>query len=114
MTQKQKGRGLAARIGQELFGYEQLLPGQEAALREVLEGNDTLAVMPSGSGKSMIYQAAGSVLPGLTIIISPLIALQRDQIVSIEEQGIGNAAVVNSTMKVAEVHKVFEELKEGK
>jgi ATP-dependent DNA helicase RecQ len=114
MDQKQKRRGHAARLAQDLFGYEQLRPGQEAALRDLLEGNDTLAVMPTGSGKSMIYQAAGSVLPGPTIIISPLIALQRDQVASIEEQGIGNAAVVNSMMKAAEVQKAFEELKEGK
>ncbi len=114
MAQKQENRKRAARLAQDLFGYEQLRPGQEAALRDVLEGNDTLAVMPTGSGKSMIYQAAGSVLPGPTIIISPLIALQRDQVAFIEEQGIGNAAMVNSTMKAAEVQKAFEELKEGK
>ena len=114
MAEKQKSRGRAARLAQDLFGYEQLRPGQEAALRDLLEGNDTLAVMPTGSGKSMIYQAAGSVLPGPTIIISPLIALQRDQVASIEEQGIGNAAVVNSMMKATEVQKAFEELKEGK
>ena len=114
MTQKQKSRGRAARLAQDLFGYEQLRPGQEAALRDVLEGHDTLAVMPTGSGKSMIYQAAGSVLPGPTIIISPLIALQRDQLASIVEQDIGSAAMVNSAMKEAEIQKAFEDLKEGK
>ena len=53
MTQKQQSRGRAARLAQDLFGYEQLRPGQEAALSDVLDGNDTLAVMPTDSGKSM-------------------------------------------------------------
>ncbi len=100
-------------LAQEMFGYEQLRPGQEAALQAMLEGHDTLVVMPTGSGKSMIYQSAGSLLAGPTVIVSPLIALQRDQVEAIEEQDIGGAAQVNSAMHAAETREAFEEFKEG-
>ena len=101
------------RFAQETFGYEQLRPGQEAALRAILEGHDTLVVMPTGAGKSMIYQAAGSLIPGPTLVVSPLIALQRDQVGAVEEQEVGGAALLNSTVTEAETHQALEKLKEG-
>jgi ATP-dependent DNA helicase RecQ len=100
-------------MAQDVFGYDQLRPGQEAATRAILDGHDTLAVMPTGSGKSLIYQVATKLMNGPTIIVSPLIALQRDQVENIEEQDMGKAALVNSTIKAAEWHEVFEELKKG-
>ncbi len=84
------------RIARERLGYNELRPGQEEAILSVLEGRDTLAIMPTGSGKSAVYQIAGYLLPGPTVVISPLIALQRDQTESIEGQEIGGAARVNS------------------
>jgi ATP-dependent DNA helicase RecQ len=114
MEQRQRrGRERVQRVAQETFGYDQLRPGQEAATRAILDGHDTLTVMPTGSGKSLIYQVAATLLGGPTVIISPLIALQRDQVENIEEQDIGKAALVNSTIKAAEWHEAFEELKEG-
>jgi ATP-dependent DNA helicase RecQ len=59
-------------------GYENLRPGQAAAIRAVLAGRDTLAVLPTGYGKSAIYRLAACLLAGPTVVISPLIALQRD------------------------------------
>jgi ATP-dependent DNA helicase RecQ len=99
-------------IARERFGYESLRAGQEAAIKALLDGHDTLAVMPTGSGKSAIYQIAGILIPGSTVVISPLIALQRDQVESIARQDVGEAAVVNSTVPTAKRQEVFEALEE--
>src|SRR5689334_23245401 len=90
------------KIAQERFGYNRLHKGQELAVRAVLEGHDTLVVMPTGSGKSAIYQLAASLISGPTVVVSPLIALQRDQVQAIADQDVGEAAVVNSTINQAE------------
>jgi ATP-dependent DNA helicase RecQ len=100
-------------IARERFGYERLRPGQEEAIRSVLDGHDTLAVTPTGSGKSAIYQIAALMIPGPTVVISPLIALQRDQVESIEEQEAGGAAQVNSTVRKRDRQEAFEDLEEG-
>jgi superfamily II DNA helicase RecQ len=76
------------RIAQEAMGFESLRPGQQAVIRSVLDGHDTVAVMPTGSGKSAIYQIAGTLVHGVTVVVSPLIALQRDQAASIAEQEV--------------------------
>ncbi|HEX2032031.1 MAG TPA: RecQ family ATP-dependent DNA helicase, partial [Actinomycetota bacterium] len=86
------------RHARERLGLERLRPGQREAVDAVLEGRDTLAVMPTGSGKSAIYQLAGSLLEGPTIVVSPLIALQRDQEEAIGEQETGAAARLNSLL----------------
>lgn len=96
------------RIARDEFGYDALRPGQEAAMRAVLDGHDTLAVLPTGSGKSAIYQIASLLLPGPTIIVSPLIALQRDQVEAIEENGAGNAALLNSKISATERREALE------
>ena len=61
------------------FGFPEFRPGQEAALRRVLAGRDALVVMPTGAGKSLIYQLAALLLPGTAVVVSPLIALMKDQ-----------------------------------
>src|ERR1700754_4625271 len=66
------------RVAQAVFGFD-LRPGQRPATESIVGGRDTLAVLPTGSGKSAIYQVAGLVRGGLTVVVSPLIALQRDQ-----------------------------------
>jgi ATP-dependent DNA helicase RecQ len=94
----------------ELLGLARLRPGQEEAVRAVLDGRDTLAVMPTGSGKSAIYQLAALLLDGPTIVVSPLIALQRDQVESIAEQDAAEAAELNSTLGEAEREETLERL----
>lgn len=84
------------RVARDRLGYAELKPGQEEAIESVLAGRDTLAVIPTGGGKSAIYQIASSLLDGPTVVISPLIALQRDQVESIEGMEVGGAVVVNS------------------
>jgi ATP-dependent DNA helicase RecQ len=97
----------------EKFGWACLRPGQEEAVAAVLAARDTLVVMPTGSGKSGIYQIAGDILPGATVVVSPLLALQRDQVESIEEADVGDAAALNSTLRVAEREEVLEAYVEG-
>src|SRR5690606_20145079 len=70
-------------------------------IRGALAGRDTLCVMPTGSGKSAIYQIAGHLLPRATVVVSPLIALQRDQIEALAATDVGDAAAVNSTIGAA-------------
>ena len=97
-------------IAQRVFGYDHLHPAQHEVLTAVLAGKDTLAVMPTGSGKSAIYQIAGLRIPGVTVVISPLLALQHDQVDAIAEQGTVKAAVLNSTLSKTEREHVFEQL----
>ncbi|MGB3788641.1 MAG: ATP-dependent DNA helicase RecQ [Phormidesmis sp.] len=97
-------------IAQQVFGYDHLHPAQHEALLAVLDRRDTLAVMPTGSGKSAIYQIAGLRIPGTTIVISPLLALQFDQVEGIAQQDTVEAAVLNSTLSNTERDRVFEQL----
>ncbi|CAA9219180.1 MAG: ATP-dependent DNA helicase RecQ [uncultured Acidimicrobiales bacterium] len=86
-------------VARDRFGYDELRPGQADAMTAVLAGRDTLAVMPTGAGKSAIYQIPAFVLNGPTVVVSPLISLQRDQLAGLE--GVsepGTAAEANSSM----------------
>ena len=89
---------IVEQIAQQVVGYDSLRVGQRQVLAAVLDRQDTLAVMPTGSGKSAIYQIAALRLPGITVVISPLIALQQDQVESILAQETVKAAVLNSTL----------------
>jgi ATP-dependent DNA helicase RecQ len=100
------------RSAKRRLGFEHLRPGQVEAVEAVLQGRDTLAVMSTGSGKTAIYQLAGSLLDGPTIVISPLIALQEDQVVSAEGVDTGEAATINSTLSEAKREELLEEVEE--
>src|SRR5215210_1864367 len=94
------------------MGFDALRPGQREAIESVLAGRDTLAVMSTGSGKSAIYQIAGLLIPGSTVIVSPLIALQRDQVGALRERATGGAAQLNSSIGRAERERALAELAE--
>lgn len=83
------------------FGYGSFLPGQEAAIDNILSANDTVVVLPTGGGKSMIYQLPALVLEGVTIVISPLIALMKDQVDSLTRVGIPST-FINSSISAEE------------
>ena len=100
-------------VAQQRCGYERLRPGQEAAIRAVLAGHDTLAVMPTGYGKSALYQIAACLLDGPTVVISPLIALQRDQVEAINTREVGAAAALNSTIGTTNQRAAFANLTGG-
>jgi ATP-dependent DNA helicase RecQ len=104
---------VVGRIARAKLGYEQLRPGQEEAIAAVLAGHDTLAVMPTGSGKSAIYQIAGAIIPGVTVVVSPLIALQQDQVEAIAEMDAGGAALLNSALPAAEREEALDEFAHG-
>jgi ATP-dependent DNA helicase RecQ len=93
----------------EVFGIAQLRPGQEDVIRSVIEGHDTLAVMPTGAGKSLCYQLPALHLPGTTVIVSPLIALMKDQVDKLGEAGV-EAAQVNSALSASEQRENIEQI----
>ncbi|WP_435946613.1 ATP-dependent DNA helicase RecQ [Dryocola sp. BD586] len=87
---------LARQVLQETFGYQQFRPGQETIIETVLEGRDCLVVMPTGGGKSLCYQIPALVFGGLTVVVSPLISLMKDQVDQLLANGVA-AACLNST-----------------
>jgi ATP-dependent DNA helicase RecQ len=102
-----------ARAASEIFGWGELRPGQGEAVARVLAGRDTLAVMSTGYGKSAIYQIAALLIPGPTVVVSPLIALQRDQVTELEREGAGGAASVSSFVPEGARREALDELSEG-
>src|SRR3954447_20225148 len=85
------------------FGYASFRPGQREVLSCLLEGNDVLGVFPTGAGKSLTYQLAALMLPGTAIVVSPLIALMRDQVLDLQNRSIKGVAAINSTLTEQEV-----------
>ena len=101
------------RVAKRSLKFDSLRPGQEEAILSIIEGRDTLVVQPTGSGKSAVYQIAGLMIPGVTVVVSPLIALQKDQADAIKEQKGAKAAVVNSTLRSSEIREAFEKIRTG-
>jgi ATP-dependent DNA helicase RecQ len=102
-------------FAREVLGYEEFRPGQEAAMQAVVAGRDTLAVLPSGAGKTAVYQVAGPLLDGPVVVVSPLLALQRDQVERLAEieDRVGPAAQLNSTMSAGGQRDVLDALQDG-
>jgi ATP-dependent DNA helicase RecQ len=97
-----------------MFGFDHLRPGQHDAILSLLNKRDTLVVMPTGSGKSAIYQIAGMLLPRSVLVISPLIALQKDQVDSINaSDGNAEAVVINSSLTAAELREELDRAANG-
>ncbi|HEX7037755.1 MAG TPA: RecQ family ATP-dependent DNA helicase [Pseudomonadales bacterium] len=99
-------------IARRLLGIEDFRPGQEAALDALFDGHDVLAVLPTGWGKSAIYQIAASVIPGPTVVISPLIALQKDQADRLQHDAAGGAAIINSGVGALRQQEAFDDLEQ--
>lgn len=97
----------------ETFGISQLRSGQSEVIQSVLQGCDTLAVMPTGSGKSLCYQLPALNLPGTTLVVSPLISLMKDQAGKLEEAGI-DAAQVNSTLNKQEEADTLKRIRQAR
>ena len=94
------------------FGFEQFLPLQEEIIRGVLAKQDALVLMPTGGGKSLCFQLPALMLPGLTLVISPLIALMKDQVDALQANGIP-AAFINSTLSYAEIAQIQRQAQAG-
>ena len=101
------------RIAEETFGWTQLRPEQLAAMEPLTDGRDVLAVLPTGAGKSAIYQVPALLRDGPTVVVSPLIALQRDQREGLAGTDAPDAVVVNSAQNAAQTRRAWEKLREG-
>ncbi len=99
-------------ILKEYWGYGEFRPGQRNIIDSILAGNDTLALLPTGGGKSICFQVPGMLLPGLTLVISPLIALMKDQVDGLKKRGI-SAAFMNSGQSRGEIKNILENALQG-
>lgn len=102
----------ALSILQTYYGYREFRKNQEVVIESILAKQDTVAIMPTGGGKSICYQIPGLLFEGITIVISPLISLMKDQIDSIKELGI-QAAYINSSLTNQKISQILQELKRG-
>jgi ATP-dependent DNA helicase RecQ len=100
-------------VARDALGFEELRAGQAEAVEAVLDHRDVLAVMATGHGKSAIYQLAGLLLDGPTLVVSPLIALQRDQVDHLADERLGGAAAVSSAVRESDREEALEEAEAG-
>ena len=102
-------------ILKKIFGFESFKGNQEPIIRNLLAGNDTFVIMPTGGGKSMCYQLPAMILPGTAIVISPLISLMKNQVDAMRQFGadIGIAHVLNSSLSKNEIIQVKNDLTKG-
>jgi ATP-dependent DNA helicase RecQ len=104
---------MPSKVLKEIFGFDSFRPGQEEAIRAVLEGRDTLAVMPTGGGKSLCYQVPALMQESLTVIVSPLISLMKDQVDSLLQSSVAEAATLHSGLSPEERWEVERRVRTG-
>ena len=94
------------------FGYASFRGGQERLIDAVLDGRDVLGIMPTGGGKSLCYQIPALLLPGMTVVVSPLISLMKDQVMALKNAGVA-AAYVNSSLTGEQLARVYDNIRRG-
>jgi ATP-dependent DNA helicase RecQ len=94
------------------FGFREFLDGQEPVMASILSGRDTMVIMPTGGGKSLCYQLPAMVMDGVTVVVSPLIALMKDQVDALERRGIP-ATLINSSLSPGEQMQRIQSLRNG-
>src|SRR5215470_18038364 len=99
---------------QQHFGFSEFRDGQREAIENILAGGHTLAILPTGIGKSLCYQLAAQLLPGVTLVFSPLIALMQDQVHGLRRRGFDNATFLNSSLDPAEIGARFADIERGR
>ncbi|MFC6294359.1 DNA helicase RecQ [Lactiplantibacillus daoliensis] len=102
----------AQQVLKTTFGYDEFRSGQKAVIEQVLAGQNTLAVMPTGGGKSLCYQIPALLFEGLTVVVSPLISLMKDQVDALNDNGIA-ATFINSSMDYRDINLRLQELRAG-
>src|SRR3954471_22413110 len=103
----------ARQVLESRFGFDSFRPGQEHVIEALLAGRSALAVFPTGAGKSLCYQLPALMLDGVTVVVSPLIALMKDQIDLLARQGV-DAARLDSSLDAEEVRAVSDRLRDGR
>ena len=103
----------AYKILEKYFGYSSFKDGQEVIIKSILEGNDTLGIMPTGGGKSICYQIPALIFDGITIVVSPLISLMQDQVETLNTLDI-SAIYINSTITAKNMRTIFSGIEENK
>ena len=98
---------------QQYFGYTSFRPGQDAVIRSLLAGRDSLAIMPTGAGKSLCFQIPALLMDGVTVVISPLLSLMKDQVDALAAQHVA-ATYINSLCTFAELQERFRLLRQGR
>src|ERR1700751_4413285 len=106
------GRGEAQQLLHSVFGFAAFRPGQDEIIDTIGPGRAVLAVMPTGSGKSLCYQLPALMRPGLTVVVSPLIALMRNQVAQLRGYGVA-AAALNSSNDPAENRAILDQIGRG-
>ncbi|MFC0423970.1 DNA helicase RecQ [Lactiplantibacillus plajomi] len=102
----------AQQVLKTTFGYDEFRPGQKAVIEQVLAGENTLAIMPTGGGKSLCYQIPALLFNGVTVVVSPLISLMKDQVDALNDNGIA-ATFINSALTQQEINLRLQELRQG-
>lgn len=102
----------ARQILQKFYGYEDFRPGQKKVVESLLNKNDTVAIMPTGAGKSICFQIPALLFEGITLVISPLISLMKDQVDSLRQLGIA-AVYINSSVSKAQLYKDLQDISAG-
>ena len=102
----------AKEVLKHYFGYDSFRKGQEGIITAITAGRDVLSVMPTGAGKSICYQVPALMLPGITLVISPLISLMQDQVKALNEAGI-HAAFINSSLTESQIRRALQLAAEG-
>ena len=100
-------------ILRQYFGYSQFRQGQEMLIDSILAGTDTLGIMPTGAGKSICYQVPALIFQGITLVISPLISLMKDQVGALNAAGV-HAAYLNSSLTQGQYFKALDFARQGR
>ena len=103
----------AEKILKQYYGYDHFREGQIPVIKAVLGGRDVLGIMPTGAGKSVCYQVPALMMEGITIVISPLISLMKDQVGTLNQMGV-HAAFLNSSLTAGQYYKALQLAKQGR
>ena len=113
MERAEKNKMTKYEVLKKYFGYDSFREGQEMLVDALLSGQDVLGIMPTGAGKSLCYQIPALLLPGITLVVSPLISLMKDQVSTLNQAGV-HAAYINSTLTEGQIRKALEYAGQGR